>query len=522
MLNLHAQMLSKRQCTFLIGGKLRREVVQMVRHVNNVGTDILVEEPVKPFTAIPGPPWIPVLGTLLPYKIGMKKLTGYHHEVCRLHQKYGPVVREVFGSQTVVHIFDPDDIKAVYDNDGKMPYVPPLQETAQFYRKKNNMSPGLGNINGEEWYRLRHAVQQMMLRPREASYYYPIQDEVACRAVDRLEAELDDQGFVRNLDFLIPKWIMESAGMCCFEKSLGCLNGGVDEDLSQKLVETNLKIFQLSAEMKFSLRLYRYFKSPKYKTLSSLEDYLYGTSFKLISDAVEELKALVAQKTLQEGQYNFLTYLMSRKELSDKDIMVITFSLFTDGLSTTAPTFLGNLHCLALNQDVQETLYQEIKTLIDPDAPITLGIINKMRYLKAVVREVFRFYPIGEAVQRLSQKDMVLGGYHIPAWTYLELNPYVWLQSKEHFVEPEKLMPERWLRNTSGTSTVNPYVLNPFSLGIRMCAGRRFAEQDIYVGLCRLLLKFRLQATSNDRPEQKWSVLLTPKTPLPVKFIKRE
>ena len=77
---------------------------------------------------------------------GLKKLSDYHHEVCRLHQKYGSVVREVFGSQTLVHIFDPDDIKTVYDNDGKMPYIPPLQETSQFYRKKESISPGLGNM----------------------------------------------------------------------------------------------------------------------------------------------------------------------------------------------------------------------------------------------------------------------------------------------------------------------------------------------------------------------------------------
>ena len=70
----------------------------------------------------------------------------YHHEVCRLHQKYGPVVREVFGTQTVVHLFDPNDIKTVYESDGKMPHIPPLQETTQFYRKEKEMSLGLGNL----------------------------------------------------------------------------------------------------------------------------------------------------------------------------------------------------------------------------------------------------------------------------------------------------------------------------------------------------------------------------------------
>lgn len=522
ILRMQRSMLAEARRAVLARRNGRRELWLLVRCLSNVNTDFFEGDSVKPFEAIPGPVRVPVLGTLLPYKIGLKRLPSYHQEVCRLHQQYGPVVREVLGTQTVVHIFDPADIRAVYESDGKMPHIPPLQETTQFYRQEKDMSLGLGNLNGEEWYRLRHAVQQMMLRPREVSYYYPLQDGVACKAVDRLMTQVDDSGSVHNLHHLLAKWILESAGMCCFERSLGSLDGGADEAMAQRLVETNIEIFKLSAELKFSLRLYRYFATPKYKKLHQLEDYFYGMSFKFINDAIEEIRALMAEDKLEKGRYNFLTYLMSRKELSYNDVMIITLSLFSDGLSTTAPTFLGNLHCLALNPDVQERLYQEIKTHVDPEAPITLDIINKLHYLKAFVKEVFRFYPIGESVQRLPQKDMVLGGYFIPAGTYLDLNAYVWLRSDHYFKDPEKLIPDRWLRDSAGAPSVSPYVLNPFSIGTRMCAGRRFAEQDLYVGLCRLLLKFRVQATSSHPPEQEWAMLLRPRTPLPVRFIRRE
>ncbi|XP_069936167.1 probable cytochrome P450 CYP44 isoform X1 [Cherax quadricarinatus] len=478
-------------------------------------------ESAKPFSAIPGPVNLPVIGTLFPYKIGIKKVPSYHLDVCNLYHKYGLIVKEVFGSQPVVHLFDVADIRAVYENDGKTPHIPPLQETSQFYRQQKNMSLGLGNLNGEEWYKLRHAVQQMMLRPREVSYYYPLQDSVARRAVDKVTLSTDDHGYISELHFLVGKWILESAGMCCFEKSLGCLSGGLKEDLAQKLVEANNEIFKLSAELKFSLRLYRYFKFPKYRRLQTIQDFFYGVSIKFIRETMDEIKDLIKEKKLVDGQFNFLTYLMSRKELSEKDVITLTLSLFSDGLSTTAPTLIGNLHCLALNPSIQERLYDEIKSHVDPDAPITVQIINKLHYLKAFVKEVFRFYPVGEVVKRVLQKDMLLSGYHVPAGTSVDLNAYIWLQSDHYFEDPGMLRPERWLRDLPGSTHVDPYVHNPFSIGTRMCAGRRFAEQDLYVGLCRLLLKFHLVATNNTPPQQEWNTLLQPKIPLPLQFIPR-
>ncbi|XP_071520796.1 probable cytochrome P450 CYP44 isoform X2 [Panulirus ornatus] len=496
---------------------------QNMRLMSSVSSNVSagISQSVKPFSSIPGPVSLPVFGTLLPYKIGLKKLPTYHQDVCNLYHKYGPIVREDFGSLPVIHLFDPADIRTVYESDGKMPHVPPLQETSKLYRQQKNISLGLGNLNGEEWYKLRHAAQQIMLRPREVSYYYPLQDGVAKKTVEKLELELDDQGYIPHLQFLIGKWILESGGMCCFEKPLGCLNGGAEEDLAQEIIEANFDIFKLSAELKFSLRLYCYFRTPKYKKLQALEDYFYGVSLKFISDTMNEIKALVAENKLEDGHFNFLTYLMSRKELSEEDVMAITLSLLTDGLSTTAPTFLGNLHCLALNPGIQEQLYQEIKTHVDPDAPITVHIIDKLHYLKACVKEVFRFYPVGESVQRLPQKDMVLSGYHVPAGTYLDLNAYIWLRSDSYFKDPDSFLPERWLRHSSKRTITYRYILNPFSIGTRMCAGRRFAEQDLYVGLCRLLLKFHLVATKSTPPQQEWSILLKPKASLPIKFIHR-
>lgn len=70
-----------------------------------------------------------------------------HHEVLHhLYKTYGPIVREKLGSSSLVHVFDPDDARTIYQNEGKMPHVVPLQETAQLYRQQADMSLGLGNV----------------------------------------------------------------------------------------------------------------------------------------------------------------------------------------------------------------------------------------------------------------------------------------------------------------------------------------------------------------------------------------
>ena len=57
---------------------------------------------------------------------------------------------------------------------------------------------------------------------------------------------------------------------------------------------------------------------------------------KLVDKTVANIQKLVDNHELQEGQYNFLTYLLGREELSFRDVIAITLSLFNDGLTTVS------------------------------------------------------------------------------------------------------------------------------------------------------------------------------------------
>lgn len=124
----------------------------------------------KPFSAVPGPRGVPVFGNLLDYKLGIKSFlrgdfekngqqvlqffifTGpysvdkYHEALLEIYKKYGPLVRQRFGGRQMIHVFDPDDARIIFANEGKMPNIVPLQETAQMYREMRDLSLGLGNM----------------------------------------------------------------------------------------------------------------------------------------------------------------------------------------------------------------------------------------------------------------------------------------------------------------------------------------------------------------------------------------
>jgi len=469
----------------------------------------------KPFASIPGPRALPFIGSCLQYRIpGNHGKEQYHLALGDLYRQYGPLVKEVMGTKAVVHVFHPDDIRTVYKVEGKWPVIPPLQETTAMYREQKDMSLGLGNTNGEEWYRLRSNCQQRMLRPKEVSHHLPSVDSIAGEMVGRLEGLRGQGGQVESLREEVGRWSLENAASLVYDKRMGW-----DEEWGRMMVSNNATIFRLSGDLKLSLPLYKTFPSlsPKWRTLIEAEDRFYSSAIQLTDEAILRLKAAVEEDRLGPDQFHFLSYLLSRPALSLKDVTTLCLSLFTDGLSTTTPTVLFNLHCLAAWPEVQEKVHAEVEEQVRDGAPITTATLANLPYLKAFVKETFRLWPNGTEVSRYCEQDLTLSGHHVPAGTHLDLNPSVHFQDPDIFPEPSRHSPERWLRGGSAAA-IHPYILTPFGHGTRMCAGRRFAEQDLYVLLARVVKRFRLRYSGCAGMGQTYHTLLWPDRQLAVSF----
>lgn len=60
----------------------------------------------------------------------------------------------------------------------------------------------------------------------------------------------------------------------------------------------------------------------------------------------------------------------------------------------------------------------------------------------------------------------------------------------QYISEPEKFQPDRWLKQTTDDNVLHPFASLPYGHGPRMCLGRRFADLEMQILLCKV---------SNDR-----------------------
>ena len=471
---------------------------------------------VKPLLSIPGPKVFPIIGSTYKYFrfIGQWEKTQYHAALSDLFNEYGPICKQQFGpNKTIVHVFDLEDIKTIYANEGKWPVIPPSQESTLSYRAKKNMTLGFGNLNHEAWHHLRSNAQQKLLRPKEVQFHLPKVNKVAKDFVARIKQVRDINDECNDLSSEIGRWSVENAGMLVFDTRLGCFRE--DDEFGLKLMEAN-KVISEFALLKLTLPWYKLFSTPKWRQLMQAEDVNHSVGIQLVNDAIARLKQSTEAGDITEEDFYLLSYFLSRDQLSLKDVTTICLSLFLNGL-TTAPAMLFNLYCLAKHPKLQDKVREEVNTVMGDDHDVTSQHLAKLTYLKAFIKETFRLWPISTEISRYTTTDLVLSGYKIPSGTHVDMNPLVHFRNPKIFEEPNEHKPERWIGESK--ERIHPYLLTPFGHGTRMCVGRRFAEQDLYVLLTQIIRNFRLEYPAGETIGQVFSTLIVPDKPVRVQFI---
>lgn len=178
---------------------------------------------------------------------------------------------------------------------------------------------------------------------------------------------------------------------------------------------------------------------------------------------------------------------IDEKPLTDHDILGEVNTATFAGHSSTTITVSFFLYCLAQYPDVQQRVFNEVQTCLNEDNDITIGAVNKLRYMDMAIKESMRIYTLAPIVGRRGTNSLDFDGKKVPADTTIYFLVNSIHMDPKYFPQPDKYDPDRFLADR------NPYTYIPFSAGLRICAGQKFAMLSMKLLTISVLRQFEVK-----------------------------
>jgi cytochrome P450 len=174
-------------------------------------------------------------------------------------------------------------------------------------------------------------------------------------------------------------------------------------------------------------------------------------------------------------------------------------SLYAAGSDSTVAIIESVILALLIYPEVVKRAQEEIDRVVGSDRLPTFEDRANMPYLDGIVREAWRWNPVGPmGLAHKSEEDILHGEYLIPKGSYLLPSLWWFLHDPKDYSEPEVFKPERYM---APLNEPDPGDL-AFGYGRRSCAGRFFADSSVYITIAQVLAVFNIRkATDAHRKE---------------------
>ncbi|XP_055589828.1 cytochrome P450 9e2-like [Uranotaenia lowii] len=195
--------------------------------------------------------------------------------------------------------------------------------------------------------------------------------------------------------------------------------------------------------------------------------------------------------------------------MSDSEMIAQCLIFFLAGLDTISTTLSFLVYELALNEDIQDRLFQEImttKTNLKEDK-LTYDSLQDLKYLDMVISETLRKWPPVPFADRYCVRDYRLQDgdlkFTIPQESCLWIPIHGLHHDPAYFPNPDRFDPERFSEENRVTITPGSYL--PFGSGPRNCIGSRFALVEMKAIVFYLVAEFSFERTQNTQVPVRFS-----------------
>ncbi|TFK48755.1 cytochrome P450 [Heliocybe sulcata] len=210
--------------------------------------------------------------------------------------------------------------------------------------------------------------------------------------------------------------------------------------------------------------------------------------------AVAEVPMTYVKEQMSEGTAgpSFVSGFLEDGDLTPEKEDVVKCaagSMYAGGADTTVSSVMTFFLAMTLYPDAQKKAQDEIDALIGSDRLPVLKDRDRLPYVNALVKEVYRWHPIAPLglPHTLSQDD-VHDGYFIPKGTIVVANIWGFLHDPDAYKDPAHFNPDRFMGSKPETDPVDVV----FGFGRRICPGRYLAEQSVWLSCAMTLAAFSI------------------------------
>ncbi|XP_010931871.1 cytochrome P450 71A9 isoform X1 [Elaeis guineensis] len=176
--------------------------------------------------------------------------------------------------------------------------------------------------------------------------------------------------------------------------------------------------------------------------------------------------------------------------LTRDHIKAVVMNMFIAGSDTTTSILVWGMTELMRNPMVMKKAQDEVRGLIGNKGKVEESDIQRLHYLKLVVKEVLRLHPPGPLlIPRECMQHCKINGFDIPKKTRVYINAWAINRDSRHWQGAEVFMPERFKDNDIDYKGQHFQFL-PFGSGRRICPGMSLSVVVLELALANLLYRF--------------------------------
>ncbi|HYQ64422.1 cytochrome P450 [Actinophytocola sp.] len=174
--------------------------------------------------------------------------------------------------------------------------------------------------------------------------------------------------------------------------------------------------------------------------------------------------------------------------MTDEQVYDEVVTLLSAGIETTALALAWLFHEIARHPDVERRVHDEVDRVL-AGRRVTFDDYPKLTYLRQVVNETLRLYPIWILMRR-TLEPVELGGVPLPRNAEVTVSPHALHLDPRYFPDPTRFDPDRWAPERVGEIPRGAYL--PFGAGNRQCVGNTFALLEMVVAAATITSRWRL------------------------------